>query len=254
MALPGERQQQIAQFIRERQRATVEQLSARFQVSEATIRRDLERLDSQGEVRRDHGGAIAVAPAAPEPPALRRQSEHADEKRQIGAAAARLIGDGETIFLGSGTTVLEVARHLGERRGLTVITNALGVANLLAGHEQIQVILTGGQLRHSELSMTGHLAEQALRDLRADKVIMGIRAISLAEGLTNEYGVETTLDRALARFAGQLILVADHSKFERVATAFVAPLSAARTIVTSGLAPAPVVAQLREIGIQVVIA
>lgn len=254
MTLPGERQQQIVRFIRERQRATVEQLSAHFQVSEATIRRDLERLNSLGELRRDHGGAIAVAPAAPEPPAMRRIAEHADEKRQIAAAAARLIGDGETVFLGSGTTVLEVARQLSDRRGLTVITNALGVANLLAGNDQIQLILTGGQLRHSELSMIGHLAEQALRDLRADKVFMGIRAISLVGGLSNEYGVETTLDRALSHFAAQLILVADHSKFERVATAFVAPVSAVHTIVTSDLAPAGAVAELRTMGIQVVIA
>lgn len=254
MTLNADRQQQIVQFVQRRGRATVEELSAQFGVSEATIRRDLEKLDGQGTIRRAHGGAVPIERALPEPPVLRRAAEHAAEKQRIGQAAARLIGDGQTIVLGSGSTTLAVAQHLAGRRDLKVITNALNIANALAGQPEIATILTGGLLRASELSMIGHLTEQALRELRADTAIMGIRALSAADGLTNDYGVETAIDRAIIRSAARLIVVADHSKLGRVATAVIAPITAVHTLVTSDLANPTIVAELRRLGITVVLA
>ncbi|MGC8837174.1 MAG: DeoR/GlpR family DNA-binding transcription regulator [Anaerolineae bacterium] len=249
----AERRQQIAQFIRQRKRATVAELSEHFGVSEATIRRDLEHLDSAGVIRRTHGGAIAVERAAPEPPVVLRIAESREEKARIGRAAADLIRDGETVFLGSGTTTLEVARNLGHKKGLTVITNALNIAQQLAGQEQITVIVAGGLLRHSELSMIGHLTEQMLRELRADKVIMGMRAISIEDGLTNDYLPETMTDRAIIQFAPEVILVADHTKFGKVATAFVAPVTAVHKIVTDDKVPPSIVAELQRIGIEAIV-
>src|SRR4051794_28712198 len=137
-----ERQGQIERFIREHSRATVGELSQYFKVSEPTIRRDLDKLVSTGKVRRAHGGAIALEKAAPEPPVIQRMQESAEEKSRIGLAAAQLVKDGETIFLGSGTTTLEVARHLVDKKNLTVITNALTIANCLAANENITVIVT----------------------------------------------------------------------------------------------------------------
>ncbi|HNP88105.1 MAG TPA: DeoR/GlpR family DNA-binding transcription regulator [Kouleothrix sp.] len=254
MTLSLERHAQIAQLIETQGRATVEELSARFGVSEATIRRDLEKLDAQGAVRRAHGGAVAVLRATPEPPVLRRADEHAAEKRQIGAAAAQLVADGDTIILGSGTTTPAVARHLGGKRNLKVITNALNIALLLANQPEITLIVTGGLVRSSEQSMIGHLTERALSELRADKLIMGIRALSLAEGLSNEYGLETSVDRAMLRCAPQIIVVADHSKFERVASVVLAPINTIHTLVTSSLAPMAALDELRRLGVQVVVA
>lgn len=254
MTLSLERHAQIAQLIETQGRATVEELSARFGVSEATIRRDLEKLDAQGAVRRAHGGAVAVLRATPEPPVLRRADEHAAEKRQIGAAAAQLVADGDTIILGSGTTTPEVARHLGGKRNLKVITNALNIALLLANQPEITLIVTGGLVRSSEQSMIGHLTERALSELRADKLIMGIRALSLAAGLSNEYGLETSVDRAMLRCAPQIIVVADHSKFERVASVVLAPINTIHTLVTSSLAPMAALDELRRLGVQVVVA
>ena len=254
MTLSLERHAQIAQLIETQGRATVEELSARFGVSEATIRRDLEKLDAQGAVRRAHGGAVAVLRATPEPPVLRRADEHAAEKRQIGAAAAQLVADGDTIILGSGTTMPAVARHLGGKRNLKVITNALNIALLLANQPEITLIVTGGLVRSSEQSMIGHLTERALSELRADKLIMGIRALSLAEGLSNEYGLETSVDRAMLRCAPQIIVVADHSKFERVASVVLAPINTIHTLVTSSLAPMADLDELRRLGVQVVVA
>lgn len=252
--LNAERHQQIVALINAQGRATVEELSAHFGVSEATIRRDLEKLTDLGTVQRARGGALAARSADPEPPVLRRTSEHADAKQRIGVAAAALVRDGETIFLGSGTTTQEVARNLGERRGLTVITNALTVANVLAAHPHITTIVIGGLLRTSELSLIGHLAEQALGELRADKAIIGIRAVSATHGLTNDFGPETSVDRAIVRLAGELVVVADHSKLARVATVTVAPLSVVHTLVSSVEAPPAAVEELRAAGVRVVLA
>ncbi len=253
MALNVERHQQIEQLIRANGRATVEELSARFGVSPATIRRDLERLAGAGLLQRAHGGAVALERAAPEPPVASRAGERADEKQRIGRAAAALIGAGETIFLGSGSTTLAVARHLHGTRGLKVITNALTIANELAGSPEISLIITGGLLRSSEQSMLGHLAEQALRQLRADKAVIGIRAISAAEGLTSDYGAETSADRAILACAPQLLLVADHSKLGRVANVVLAPASAVHTLVTGGQAPDDQLGELRRLGVRVVL-
>jgi DeoR/GlpR family transcriptional regulator of sugar metabolism len=110
-----ERQQRLLRYIEQQQRITVNQIVAQFDVSLATARRDLETLADQGKVQRVHGGAIAVHQAPPEPPVLQRAAEQSSEKVRIGQAAADLICDGETIFLSSGTTVLEVARPAGKR-------------------------------------------------------------------------------------------------------------------------------------------
>lgn len=254
MLLGAERQQEIAQLIRERKRATVAELSEHFNVSEATIRRDLEKLDSRGEIRRAHGGAIAMERAAPEPPVVQRMVESEEEKKRIGQLTAQLVQDGEVIFLGSGTTTLEVARNLNAKKNLTVITNALNIANQLAGKENITVIIAGGLLRHSELSMIGHITEQALKELRADKVIMGMRAVSVEEGLTNDYLPETMTDRTIIHLAPEVILVADHTKFGTVSAALVAPVTSVSKIVTDTAALPEVIEELRELGIEVMLA
>lgn len=249
-----ERQQLVLAYIEERQRVAVADIRDRFAVSEVTARRDLESLESQGLIRRVHGGALALRRAPPELPALERTREQADEKQRIGAAAAALVEDGETVFISSGTTPLEVARHLRERSGLTVITNSLPVVNLLAGAPDITLIALGGMLRRSELSLIGHVTELALAELRADKVIFGVRAIDLEYGLTNDYLPETMTDRTILRIARTVIVVADHTKFGRVSAAVVAPITAMHTLVTDSETPGAFIAALREQGVQVVLA
>jgi len=252
--LKRDRQQKISELITEKKSATVTELSRLFGVSQATIRRDLDSLDSQGAIQRAHGGAILAERAAPEPPVIHRMAEQAGEKRRIGEAAAKLVEDGDTIFIGSGTTTLEMARHLSARKNLTVITNALNVANCLVDHPEITVVITGGLLRHSELSMIGHLTEQALANLRADKVFIGMRAVSLQDGLTSEYLPEITTDQAIIEFASQVILLVDHTKFGKVSTALVAPLASVHKIVTDSATLEEVTEGLRALGIDVIVA
>src|SRR5512137_802108 len=161
-----QRQKQILSLLSRQGRLSVNEIVEQFSISEATARRDLESLASQGKAQRVHGGVIAVEQAPPELPILERGNEQVDEKTRIGRAGAKLIADKETVFLGSGTTVLEVARNLRDHKALTVITNSLPVLNVLAGLKEITVISLGGMLRESELSFIGHITEQALTEIR----------------------------------------------------------------------------------------
>jgi DeoR/GlpR family transcriptional regulator of sugar metabolism len=249
-----ERQQLLLQRLANQQRITVAEICEQFSVSQATARRDLEQLAGQGLIQRVHGGAISIRRAAPELPILERSQEQPEEKSRVGQAAAAFIADGETVFLGSGTTVLEVAKNLRQRRNLTVITNSLPVINALAGVPGISVVVTGGMLRDSELSFIGHITEQALAEVRADKVVMGARALHLEHGLTNDYLPETLTDRAILRCGREIIIVADHTKIGSVSAAFLAPLSSVHTLVTGQEADAESIRLLQEKGIQVIIA
>jgi DeoR/GlpR family transcriptional regulator of sugar metabolism len=235
-------------------RLSVAEIVEQFEISEATARRDLESLATQGKAQRVHGGVIAVEQAPPELPILERENEQTDEKTRIGLAVANLVADKETVFLGSGTTVLEVARNLRNRKNLTVITNSLPVLNALAETEGITVISLGGMLRDSELSFIGHITEQALNEVRADKVIMGTRGVSLEHGLTNDYLQETLTDRAILKIGREVIIVADHTKVNRVSTALLAPLDSMQTFVTDGKADKKFIQALKKQGIKVIVA
>ena len=248
-----ERQQKIIELLASKGRLSVLELRTTLGASEATIRRDLDRLHDSGKLQRVHGGAILPERAAPEPPVMLRKSAQAEEKRRIAQAAAALVQDGETIFIGSGTTALEVARCLMGRKNLTVITNALTVINTLCQVSDMSVISVGGLFRSSELSFVGYLAEQSLKDLRPQKVIMGIRAISLKDGLTNDYLPEVSTDRVIIHSAPEVILAADHTKFGKVSTAFVASLNTLHKIVTDTGTPPEIVQELQGMGIEMIV-
>lgn len=247
-----ERHARIRKVVEERGQVSVLDLSQLFGVSEATIRRDLEEMDGQW-VRRTHGGAVRLGRAGKEPPMMVRVEEQSEEKVNIGRAAALYIMDGETVFLGSGTTVLEIARHLPQDITLTVITNSLPVVNELAARPNISLVVIGGMLRPSELSLVGHITEQAIREFRADKVFLGMRAVDVRQGFTNDYLPETMTDRTILTIAPEIIVVADHTKLGRVSSVLVAPVTAATRIITDrGISDDDRIA-LEEVGLEVVV-
>ena len=250
----SERQEQLQNLVEQNGRITVEEICYRFSVSPATARRDLEALAGQGTVERFHGGAKAVRHAPPEGPIIQRNAEQVSEKQRIGRIVATLINDGETVFLGSGTTVLQVARSLRSHKGLTVITNSLLVLNALADVPEITLVGLGGMLRPSEMSMIGHITEQALREVHAHKTVMGIRALDIERGLTNDYLPETLTDRAILERGDQVIIVADHTKCERVSTVSLAPATAIDTLVTDSKTPPVFVEALRDQDVEVIVA
>ncbi len=255
MELSGvERQRRLLDYVQQNRRVSVQRIAEVFSVSLATARRDLNELAGQGKIQRVHGGALAIEVAPPEQPVLQREGQQAEEKRRIACAAAGLVQDGETVFISSGTTALEVARCLAERSNLTVITNSIPVLNLLSGLDGLSVVVLGGIVRPSEQSLIGHIAEQSLAELRADKVIFGVRAIHPQHGLTNDYLPETRTDRAILRIGRQVIVVADHTKIGRVATAFVAPLTVVHVLVTDRQTPPELVEEIRAGGVEVELA
>jgi DeoR family transcriptional regulator, aga operon transcriptional repressor len=249
-----ERHENILQYIGQHQRITIPEVCSRLGVSAATARRDLELLAEAGKLRRVHGGAIALYKAPPENPLLERSAELAVEKDLIGAAATGMVKDGETIFLGSGSTVLTMTTHLQLLRTLTVITNSLPVINALADKENITLIVLGGMFRASELSFIGHITELALAELRADRVFIGTRAIDVQAGLTNAYLPETMTDRAILHIGGQVVILADHTKCGRVSTALLATLESVHTLVTDRGTPGEFCNTLRQRGVEVILA
>ncbi len=249
-----ERQKQILSLLAKQGRLSVSEIVKQFSISEATARRDAGLLASQGKAQRVHGGIIAIDQAPPELPILQRTSEETEEKLRIGRVAAELVCENETVFIGSGTTALEVARNLRRRKSLTVITNSLPVLNMLAGDKDITVISLGGMLRDSELSFIGHIAEEALAEIRVDKVIMGTRGLSYEHGLTNDYLPETLTDRAILKIGRELIIVADYTKINRVSTALLAPLKSIHTLVTDSKADKKFIQAVKKQGIAVIVA
>jgi DeoR/GlpR family transcriptional regulator of sugar metabolism len=252
-----ERRQQLVELIEQRNAVTVAELGEHFGVSAATIRRDLSELSKRGIIERAHGGAarrVRPATETPEPPLLKRSAIEADEKRRIGRAAAAHVRDGETIIISSGTTTAEMVSHLADRVGLTVITNAINIALAIAPFPAITVIMPGGVLRHSELTVLGALGEDAMENLRADRLFLGSSAIHPDYGLSAENFAEARSDQTLMSAAREVVVLADHTKFGRVATVRVAPLARIRRLITGSETPPETVRLLQEQGIAVELA
>jgi DeoR/GlpR family transcriptional regulator of sugar metabolism len=251
--LKSARHTRIRHLVEKQGHVSVTELNDLFDVSDATIRRDLDELAKEGWVRRTHGGAMKVERAGKEPPILQRQGEQAVHKERLGKAAAALVKRGNTIFLGSGSTVHQIARNLHHVPELTVITNSLNIANELADRENIELIIIGGMFRRSERSLVGHIAEQAIREFRADHVFMGMRGIDPQHGFTSDYMPEAATDRAIMTIAPHVVIVADHTKLGVVSTVFLAPVNAAHLIITDQEAPPEIVTELQELGVEVLV-
>lgn len=247
---PAERDDRLLAVLRVNGHGPVEYLAAQLGVTPSTIRRDLARLSNEGRVVRTYGGAAMPGAARP------RQAPDpaAAAKDRIGAAAAGLVADGQTIVISSGTTTLALARHLVDREDLTVITNALDVAWTLVDLPGIELIVLGGAVRPRMHSMLGHLTELASRDLRADIVFMGAGGISIEHGLMNDSVPEIVSDRALRTMARTCVVLADSRKFQRVAPAFVFGLERVDVIVADSSIRADTLAALRERGVKVIVA
>jgi DeoR family transcriptional regulator, aga operon transcriptional repressor len=248
-----DQEKKILSILEVNKTARIDELSQGLQVSPATVRRYLDRLSTAGRIERIHGGAKLIEEATHELPVQLRMSQNQEEKKNIGRAAANLIQEGDTVFIGSGTTSLEVAKHLGSRK-ISVVTNSIPVMNALAGSPNITIIGIGGFLRSSELSFVGHIADQTLRELFMDKVIMGVPAIDVQSGLSNDYLPEVVTDRTILERGRQLIVVADHTKFGKVASAFLAPVERIDTLVTDSKTDPEILRALEEIQVKVIIA
>ncbi|TQM75496.1 DeoR family transcriptional regulator [Thermopolyspora flexuosa] len=217
--------------LRTRDQVSVAELAARYGVSEMTIRRDLDDLARQGVVRRIRGGALSLLLRGEEPPFTVRELQAVEEKRRIAAEVADLIADGEAVLLDSGTTALEVARALRDRR-LTVVPLSLHAARELAGAPRIRLVLPGGEVRPGELDFVGPLTEKTIRSLRFDTAVIGCCALSSAHGLTAHDLSEVAIKQAAIDSARRVVAATDSAKFTRTAFGAVCPIDRLDVVVT----------------------
>ena len=249
--LNEERRRAVLDIVNHEGRVLVKDLAQRFETSQVTIRKDLEVLHSQGAIYRTHGGALPVRTGALLDPSLREKEKlHRKEKLRIGAAAARLIQEGQSVVLDSGTTTTMIARQLREFRNLTVITNAVNIAAELAG-TAVQVILTGGILRENSFSLVGPLAEETLRRLSADVLFLGVDGFDVHFGLTTPNLLEAKVNRVMTEIARRTIVVCDSSKFGRRSLSLIAPPSMVHQTITDSRIPKSDLRALEEAGIEV---
>ncbi|MBN9365224.1 MULTISPECIES: DeoR/GlpR family DNA-binding transcription regulator [unclassified Devosia] len=226
------RRRKILEWLQEEGSARVRDLSAAFEVSEATIRQDLERLEADGYITREHGGAfLKTLPRQVETLSL-QHLENMDKKRKIGVRAASLVGDGETIILDAGSTTTEIAHGLLQRRELTVITNALNIALILGAVPGFAVHMPGGQFKAPTLSLSGDKSVEYFRDILSGKLFLATAGVSLEAGLTYPSFADLQLKQAMIKAAQQVYLVADSTKINRTSFTRLGTLDVIHSFIT----------------------
>jgi len=252
-----QRRLEIAHQVQDRGSVRVAELTHSFRVTDTSIRRDLEILESQGRLRRIHGGAVASAHTLAPQSFQTKAREHPVEKTRIGAAAAALVRPGESILLDSGTTVLEVAlnlpKNLNGATPLTVVTNSLPVITELQNWTSIHMNLLGGILLPEFQATVGPQTIANLRRIQVDKAFIGCDGLTLSHGLTTPHMLIAEVGRVMAEVARQVIVVADASKLGRVGFAPIIPLSGVHKLLTDSAAPPPLLDEIRAAGVEVIV-
>lgn len=226
------RRRRILDWIQEEGAARVRDLAGAFQVSEATIRQDLERLEAEGSITREHGGAY-LNPVSSQPGTMTlHHQENMDKKARIGALAASLVGDDETIILDAGTTTTEVATRLSGRRNLTVITNALNIAIILGAVPGFAVHMPGGQFKAPTLSLSGDKSVEYFRNIFAGKLFLATAGVALDAGLTYPSFADLELKEAMIKAASHVYLVADSSKINKTSFTRLGSIEVVNTFIT----------------------
>ncbi|MFI4884241.1 MAG: DeoR/GlpR family DNA-binding transcription regulator [Steroidobacterales bacterium] len=253
--LVEERRRRICDLLQASGRVTVLALARRFVTSAVTIRADLAALERIGALVRSHGGALLPREGLDQPLTVKETLHHA-EKVRIARLALSLIRDGETIILDSGTTTAEIAKQIRESplQSINVITNALNVAMLLAGAPTVRLIMPGGILRRESNSLSGHIGEAALGELRADRLFLGADAIDPTLGVMTPHLPEAQLNLKMIEIARQVITVADSSKLMRRNISLIAHVEQLDMLITDSAASPSVVEELRRRGVEVLLA
>ena len=251
-----ERRRHILDMLEQSKRVTVRELANIFSVSAVTVRADLEALAQMGALVRSHGGAVKSLSPVPNLPVNLKERLRQAQKARIGMLAASMIRNGETVIFDSGTTTAAVAKCMSSLRlnSLTVITNALNIASELANLPQIRIIMLGGIVRGGALSLVGPHAEQALSNLNADRVFLGVDGIDPEVGLTTPDVLEAQLSSLMIRVSREVVVVADSSKFMQRSLSVIAKLDAIHKLVTDDGVPPIMLDALDAAGVEVMIA
>ncbi len=227
-----ERRSKIMSIIYEKKSILVQETAVSFGVTEETIRRDLKELESQGLLSRTYGGAVLSDDTRAEAPLEIREGINIAGKDSIGNFAASLVNDGDTILLDASTSSLYAAKHIKNKKSLTVITNAESIITELSTCSDMTLISTGGILRRSSLSYVGRTAENAVSNYYADKLFFSCKGFSPKSELTDSSEQESEVRKAMIRCSNQVIFLCDHTKFDKVGYVNTARLSDIHKIIT----------------------
>lgn len=247
-----ERKREILRILNEEGKVKTLELAELLNVSEPTIRRDIAELDKKGSLIRTHGGAIPIEEQILEPTFSEKVNKYASEKQHIGKTAAALVKDGSTLVLDAGTTTLQIARFL-DAKDITVLTNSLDVVEELEKKDNINVILTGGNIRWNTRALVGPVTEATLKKFRVDMAFVGANGISEDGGITTPNLLEASTKKAMIRIAKKAFIVADHTKFDRSDFSQIAEFDELTGVITDFGIDKELISKYEELGLEVII-
>jgi DeoR family transcriptional regulator, aga operon transcriptional repressor len=253
--LGEERRREILSVVEREGSVTVNDLVNRFAVSAVTLRSDLDVLDQHGALVRSHGGAVRHLNPSQDYPLDFKATIHRAEKVRIGLAAAKLLQPNQTIILDSGTTTAELARHIRQQqiKGLTVLTNALNIANELAGVQSLTLLMIGGILRHLSNSFVGPQAEAMLSALHADHLFLAVDGLDLEVGPTTPDLFEAQLNSQMMNVSDQVTVLADASKIGRRSLFVISNIRSVHRLITDNHISPEIAQALRDRGLDVIV-
>lgn len=252
--IPAQRRERIQEYLQIHQIARSADLCDLLEASDATVRRDLEWLEHEGVLERTHGGAILSQRMNLEPEYRQRAQLNPEEKRRIGARAAALIKKGDIVFLNSGTTTTQVIRHIRSEADVSVFMNNLS-GTLEVGELGFRLYLLGGEFQPRSNSVAGRFAIENLEQVYASKTILGVDGISLKHGCTVPSNAEAEVVRQMIKHTkGEIIVVADHSKWGVVSNFQIATIDEIDKLITDEAVDPSAIESLAEHGVEIMIA
>lgn len=246
-----ERKARILEILDNKNRVKVDELTEKLQVSESTIRRDLQDLEYAGLLKRTHGGAVKAENTGFEPTMDEKEEAHKEEKIEIGKKAAALIKDHETIILDAGTTTLQIAKYI-HAKNVTVLTNSMLIALELTPKKDIEVVVTGGYTRKETLSIVGPLTDRIIQNFRVDKAFIGANGITIQDGCTTPNMSEAHTKSIMIQSSKEVYIVADHSKFGKVCFSQIAKLDEVNGIITDKRVEPQIVEKFSLQGVEII--
>ncbi len=230
--LAFQRRQKILELLQEEGSARVSGLSRIFKVSEPTIRQDLEKLEAEGWILREHGGAFLKSVPQQVKSLSLQHMENMERKARIGRKAAEFVNDGDSLILDSGSTTTEIAKNLGGKKNLTVITNALNIALLLGTAVSCEIMVTGGEFKAPTLSLTGEKAARFFDQIHVDKLFLAAGGVSFTSGLTYPGIADLPVKQAMLDAASTIYLAADSTKVGKVSFASLGGIELVHVLIT----------------------
>lgn len=251
-----ERRALILRLLEQKEEVQVTEISRETGISEVTIRKDLTILQNRHLLLRTRGGAMRkpIENTNEETAVDKKRMFNIREKQRIGEEAVKLIKDGDFIMLDSGSTTLEVARHLGKFQHLRILTNAMNIATELMNYKRFDVVLLGGNVRVNSLSMVGPLALSVLRNFSGYKLFLGVDSFSIENGVSTPSMEEALLNQIMIQQAGKVIAVFDSSKFNKRSFVHVANANELDYIITDNAIPTGMTGKLKAAGVEVRVA